>query len=742
MRSLPVIVFLALAPACAAAVTIDGQLAPGEWDEALHVSDFRQTQPLTGAPANLPTEAWVLATPEGLAIAFRLGQPPEVPRTRQRLQRDFEEQVDRVNVMVDFNGDGRSGYDFTLSSTNAIYDAVLTGESRFDRDWDGVVQHAVGEETDGWTAELLIPWHTAPMHKGRAGKRSIGLYLDRVVGATGERMAWPFASFERPRFLSEFERIEIDDYAQSLLALTPHVSGLRDLVGGRGEVDGGVDLFWKPSGQFQLTASLKPDFGQVESDDLVVNFSATETWYSDKRPFFTENQGLFNFELGGENGSLVYTRRVGGPADDGRGAAELDAAVKLNGSLGTTGYGLLAAREGEEAGRSFAAARVVHDFGTQSAGALLTHVDRPWLGRRADVLGIDHQWRAGPALTVRSSLVGSEVGEQGRAARGFGASVRVDHAPNDRWHQQWALMHFDDRFEVNDFGYLARNDYNYLGWQVERRQTELPESSRYRSHGWELGLVAMDSDREHLRLRRQLRLGRSSTLRSGGWEEIGLSIEGPAWDDQLTRGHGALRMPAMAALEAWGSSPRQGDWSREWSLWLGGGGLLGNRRLGYELGWRPRYFVDDALSLYLGPRYTHSPDWLVWQEERRVGRFRRRQWQLDVGLDWHIDARQELRIKMQLIGLDAQARGAILVDAGGHAVPDPGELADFSLGTLALQVRYRYELAPLSNFYVVYGRGGFALDETSRSPVALLGDALGLRDDEQILLKLSYRFEL
>src|SRR3546814_7399780 len=102
------------------------------------------------------------------------------------------------------------------------------------------------------------------------------------------------------------------------------------------------------SALFQLTAALNPDFGQVESDNLVVNFGATETYVSDKRPFFTENQGIFDFSLLDDNSQLIYTRRVGGPSDDGHGAADINAAVKLNGSFGSTSYGVLAADEDGE----------------------------------------------------------------------------------------------------------------------------------------------------------------------------------------------------------------------------------------------------------------------------------------------------------------------------------------------------------------------------------------------------------
>ncbi len=125
-RALSLAACLLAAPA--AAVTIDGRIDAQEWAGARHVTDFRKVQPLNGEPASLPTEVWILATPEGLAVAFRNIQPPSVPRTQQRVQRDFEEQVDRVNVMVDFDGDHRTGYDFTISSTNGIFDAIITNE--------------------------------------------------------------------------------------------------------------------------------------------------------------------------------------------------------------------------------------------------------------------------------------------------------------------------------------------------------------------------------------------------------------------------------------------------------------------------------------------------------------------------------------------------------------------------------------------------------------------------------------
>ena len=268
-----VLLALSAGPALAA-VEIDGRIDPAEWQGARHVTDFKLVEPLTRAASPYPTEAWVLATPEGLAIGFRNTQPASVPRTYQRTRRDQDAQVDRVNLMVDFDGDGRSGYNFTVTITDGITDATITNESQFNSDWDGNWKHAVSEDGDTWSAEMLIPWYIAPMRKGVDGSRTMGVYLDRVVGITGERVAWPAASFTLPRFMSDFAAVTVPVHSQSLLAVTPYVVGGYDNIAGHSDFDAGADIVWKPNGQTQLTATINPDYGQLESDDLVVNFDA------------------------------------------------------------------------------------------------------------------------------------------------------------------------------------------------------------------------------------------------------------------------------------------------------------------------------------------------------------------------------------------------------------------------------------------------------------------------------------
>ena len=724
----------------ARALVIDGSLTAGEWDGAHHITDFRKTQPLNNEPATHATEAWVMSTADGLAIAFRNAQPPEVPRTLQRVQRDFQAQVDRVNVMVDYDGDGRTGYDFTVSLTNDVYDGVISDQNNFNKDWDGNWQHATRTDDDGWTVEVLIPWHIASMREAQGDVRTLRIYLDRVIGSTGERVAWPQASFERPRFLSDFAPIEVANHSQSLFAVTPYVSGLTDNVAKRSQGDVGADFFWKPNGQFQLSATVNPDFGQVESDDLVVNFDATETFVSDKRPFFTENQGLFEYTTPSDFSQLLYTRRIGGPADDGQGAGDITAALKINGSLGATKYGIFAADEGESAGRSFGALRLVRDFDKQNLGIMATYVDRPFLERKAAVVGVDHNWRPTQHWNIRTRVFGSDIDEPAGGARDTGATLWADYEMDRGWRQQVIAMHFGNDLQINDAGYLSRNSLNYLHWQLNRRFAELPADSRYASKDWRWRLSTAYNDRGDLSAH-QFRMSRESRLRNGSYEYAQININSAGVSDLLTRGHGNVNRPPNFNSYFEYDRPRKGNWAHHFELSPYSGGLAGNKRIGYSGSYQPTYYINDAFNVYVGAYTDRTPSWLIWQFDNLIGEFDGRESHLDAGFNWTIGARQELRLKLQAIAIDARLRQGYRVMPNGESVPTAESIDDFSVQNFAFQIRYRYELAPLSYLYVVYGRGGFDQQSVSDDSAGLLRDSFSLRDDEQLLVKFSYRFE-
>ena len=295
-------------------------------------------------------------------------------------------------------------------------------------------------------------------HRVRCGtttatSRTLAIYLDRIIGATGERVAWPQASFERPRFLSDFAAIELASYNQSLLAITPYVSSLYDIIGSDNEADGGVDVFWKPNGQMQLTATVNPDFGQVESDDLVVNFDATETFISDKRPFFTENQGIFEFTTPSDDSQLLYTRRIGGPTDDGEGSGDI---------IGSAETQWQHRRDQVRRVRRRRSRRGRPHVRRAAPGARLRHAEpglawrRAWSARfstaTATVVGVDHNWRPTARWNVRTRVIGSDIDQSGQSTSDTGATIWADYEMDHGWRQQLIGMHFGNELQINDAG--------------------------------------------------------------------------------------------------------------------------------------------------------------------------------------------------------------------------------------------------------------------------------------------------
>ena len=739
----------AFAQEAGAQVKVDGVIDPVEWQGARHVTDFRMVQPFTQAATRHPTEAWILATPEGLAVAFRNSKVAGVETPRQRTRRDQDAPIDRVNLMLDFDGDGRGGYDFTLSASDGIQDSTITSGGNFSTDWDGLWQHAVVDGEGEWTAEMLIPWHTAPMKKAVGDKRTVAIYLDRVVGSINERMAWPAVSFERPQFLNQFEKIEIPAYSQSLLAITPYVVGLHDRVAKDNSFDAGADVFWKPNSQFQLTATINPDFGQVESDSLVVNFGAQETFFSDKRPFFTENQGFFDFGMLFDNSQLLYTRRIGAladrcldPANACNEPGDIIGAIKFNGSVGGTQYGAFLADERGDDGRRFAALRLQRGFGTQNLGVMLTNVDRPYFDRSASVLGFDHRWQPDASLTVSSTLVGSDIEQAGQHTRDFAFTSLAQKTLDKGWSLTGLLIHYGKDFEVNDAGYLGRNDLNYAQFEVGKRITELPESSAYSSHNMRFRIEGMQNN-DGLWLQKQFRWNGNSQRRDGGNLNWNLQLRTPSYDDTFTRGHGAMYVHNGGTLSVYRGFPRRGNWQFGAEAFIGTRmGLRQDTPYAWSASLSSTYYISDALNIETWVGHAVDQEQLVWQHDNLVGSFNMNRYDLNASLNWNIGTRHELRVKLEALGFDADNPMAWRIGADGRGVRSDDQVAPFSFRNMGFQVRYRYELAPLSNLYVVYGRGGFGFDPYPLGAFEQFGDAFSLRDDEQLVVKLAYRFEL
>ena len=318
-------------------IVVDGVMDEAEWQDTKVCKDWQRTVPFALDAPRYSNELRLVATAQGLAAFFTIDQPSAERRMKPRTPRDSESLTgDSVSLMVDFDATGQIGYEFSVGLGGGVRDGLITNQNEFDRDWDGGWQHSVRETADQWFVEMLIPWSTVSMRGSSSERRMIGLYATRYLFERNERYSCPGLDQEAAVFLSDFERVEISEHhADAVLDFIPYGSVIADQINDREKFKAGADINWKPSQNLSLAIALNPDFGQVESDELVVDFSAIETIYTDKRPFFTENQGIFDLRTPA-NGQLIYTRRIGAAPDDGNaGSSDIDAALKLTGTTGS-----------------------------------------------------------------------------------------------------------------------------------------------------------------------------------------------------------------------------------------------------------------------------------------------------------------------------------------------------------------------------------------------------------------------
>ena len=214
----------------------------------------------------------------------------------------------------------------------------------------------------------------------------------------------------------------------------------------------------------------------------------------------------------------------------------------------------------------------------------------------------------------------------------------------------------------------------------------------------------------------------------------------PAFDDRLSRGNGDVPLQGGPQFFIERDRPRQG--TSRWG-WYANLEVFPNAVSGHSLygGVQPRLHLGERFNVDLGLYFWRQPDWLLWQEGTEFGSFRTQRAELFSNLNWFIDDKQEVRIKLQAIAIDATARQARRLLPGGRLVDSDATIEDFQLRNLGFQVRYRYSLGKLSDVFAVYGRGGYIIDDEQRGLNDTLTDVFSLKDDHQFLLKLAYRFE-
>jgi hypothetical protein len=413
-------------------ITIDGVLDEPEWLDANVYTNFVTVEPLTGDVAKYATEVRMITNKEGIFVSFKNFQPASVKRVNRRFPRDAQIEADRNVVSIDFDGTAVAAYDFTVGSANSRQDGII-GSGTYSGDWDGTWYSQTSTTGDYWFSEIHIPWTVAPMSGSSDGNKKMAVWFSRVVYNESLRFAFPNAFYTRTTFMEDWHPIEVKQVKASTLDWFPYASHNNNLKSPEGgtltnDTKVGLDFIWRPNSTTQLTGAINPDFGQVESDDLVVNFSAFETFVAEKRPFFTENQALFSSAQPNED-VVLYTRRIGAGADSG--LLDIDGAAKLTHYGKSVDMGLFAVREDMSeggAGGDFISSRIQRKVDDLSFGHRLTHVTRDLLGREATVQGIDVKWDSSNKVRVAGQILHSDIKQVPNDANNYYAIDQQDYA--------------------------------------------------------------------------------------------------------------------------------------------------------------------------------------------------------------------------------------------------------------------------------------------------------------------------
>ncbi len=287
-------------------IKIDGKLDEPAWQQAPVATGFVQFEPDNGGKASQRTEVRVLYDNTGLYIGAKMYDTAPDSIRMDLSKRDEDAIADVFAVSVDPFNNGLYAFTFMTTAAGVQTDMKITNGD-MDRSWDAVWHSEVSHFDSGWVAEIKIPY--SALRFSTASEQTWKINFFRNIARKMELDSWQFVDKTRPGFVDQYGLLTgLRNIKPPLrLAFMPYISGYANNVNGKWSyfTRGGMDLKYGINESFTLDMMLIPDFGQVESDDQVLNLSPFETYYVEKRQFFTEGSELFN------KAGIFYSRRIG-----------------------------------------------------------------------------------------------------------------------------------------------------------------------------------------------------------------------------------------------------------------------------------------------------------------------------------------------------------------------------------------------------------------------------------------------
>jgi len=760
---------------------IDGLLDDPAWRVASWFDDFVQQRPIFGATPTERTEIAVVFDDEHLYVGARCHTSDPESVVSWLTPRDRSRDFDVIAISISPRGDGLTGYLFRVNPHGVQRDAALSEDGRRDASWDAVWEAETRITDEHWSAEFAIPIDELRFPEGR---ETWGFQVSRWVAGKQESSTFnpvpPEASgwVSNAGLLAGVEGIE----PELPLSITPELFGsYRDTTEefyGRGEegFDWGVGGYAKAgiAPDLVLDVAINPDFGQVEVDQAVLNLSAYETRFAEKRPFFLEGAGTYSTPI-----QLFYTRRLGGPprapvdlgdtewVSGGPASTPILGAAKLSGrSPGGLTVGVIESvmmptelevtddATGEAYQRrsspwtNAAVVRLAVEPDEGSTFGLLTTAFNPEGSNGSYAGGVDwdvtsddrmYAFRGQLAGSLRFEGVPGMEPSQGAAvwtqlARQGGEHLRV-------WANFQAL---GPGFDPNDLGFLSRDDIHTTSAHVQLRQVERwgPILSGYTGvrpkMSWNFDGVSLGQGGDvYVKVKWQ-----SSLV-----TEVGLFGDTARYDDRETRGGPPLELPARVGAWFWGRTSQHAPVGMR--LWV----MAHSEPWGYELEVEPTFELRvGRVELELSPGYERDEGEKAWVDTLADGAGddltvigRRDMDTFDITLKGALVIVRDLTFQLSGQVLTARADYSryryLYADRTTELADYPDASADFASADLRVQALLRWEYLPGSAAYLVYTHFGLGTVDTDDHSIGTAFESLDAPEREQVfMLKLSHRF--
>jgi hypothetical protein len=645
----------------ATAPVIDGRPDDPAWARAQVIDQFLEYEPNTGAEPRFRTELRVLFDDRYLYILGRMYDPAPDSIISLLSRRDVRTESEQLKLVIDSYHDRRTAYQFILNPAGVKRDFYVYNDNVEDPTWDAVWDGMASVDSLGWVAEFRIPF--SQMRFADLEAHTFGFMAVRDVARTRQRISWPLYRRDVQGYVSQAGEVSgIDRLPQPRrLEIVPY-SVTKNLTRPDGpgrwshpfQQTLGADVKYGLSSNLTLDATINPDFGQVEADPAVLNLSAFEQFFEERRPFFLEGAGIFSFRTACDDidegcTGLFYSRRIGRAPqlgglyfdDANPTSSRIVGAAKVSGRF-KNGFnlGLLNALSEEERGSlgrtieprtNYAVARMQQDLndGQSGVGMMLTAVNRTLDADSRDFLrseaytgGLDARHRFFDRnYEVHASLSGSVVrGSRTAIAAtqrdgvhryqrrdddlvydptrtslvGDAQRISVSKFGGGITRFQTVYQRYSPGFETNDLGFQTRaDDQLFRNWF----SLQFQEPTRYYRRGFMNFNTFSTWTTAGLRTQMALNTNWHVELPNTHWLHWGMNGALPgSYDDRSARGGPAfLRAANVEGWLGW-----EGDRRVAWTPTFFGGMWRGDE-------WRSRgWWLNPGYQFRVSSRFSAS----------------------------------------------------------------------------------------------------------------------------------------